>query len=171
MVKWYCLNSFDLLVDLKKGLMWMLPSKGVKTEPPRSSPVGVYYIQWYCIYILVVSSSYLASHFFFNIWTIIHDPYMIVLQYIFRFILVLQWYCCEPLQMFSLNYGVAGVHVWYISYLSSDAVMFSLIYWVLVSKQWDDSAAKEMEECCDASITSTNVEAMSIGNVTFLYLE
>ena len=40
-----------------------------------------------------------------------------------------------------------------------------------VSKQWDDSAAKEMEECCDASITSTNVEAMSIGNVTFLYLE
>ena len=24
-----------------------------------------------------------------------------------------------------------------------------------------------MEECCDASITITNVEAMSIGNVTF----
>ena len=42
---------------------------------------------------------------------------------------------------------------------------------ISISKQWDDSAAKEMEECCDASITSTNVEAMSIGNVTFLYLE
>mgnify|MGYP004188894153 CR=1 FL=1 len=104
MVKWYCLNSFDLLVDLKKGLMWMLPCPTkVLTEPPRSSPVGVYYIQWYCIYILVVSSSYLASHFFFNIWTIIHDPYMIVLQYIFSFILVPQWYCCEPLQIFSLK--------------------------------------------------------------------
>ena len=45
--------------------------------------------------------------------------------------------------------------------------VFFLIFWVLVSKQWDNSAAKEMEECCDASITSTNVEAMSIGNVTF----
>ena len=100
--------------------------------------------------------------------TILHDPYMIVLQYNFSFILVPQWYCCEPLQMFSLElWGHWCACLVYFTFIKRYYHVF-LIVWVVLSKQWDAIAAGR-EECCDASIASTNVEALCMKMLCLCY--